>query len=188
MFLSEDSLAKVGFKSYGKNILISDKCSIYNPSNISIGDNTRIDDFCILSAGEKGIELGSYVHIACYCSLIGNEKIIMKDFSGLSSNVSIYSSTDDFSGEFMGNPCVPNEFKNILSKPVVLNKHVGIGAKSTVLPGVEIGENSKVYAHSLVTKSFAEDVVIFGVPARKIKNIKNNTKNLEKLFLNKINS
>ena len=187
MFLSEKQLKKIGLGSYGKDVLISDKCSIYNPGNIHIGDNVRIDDFCILSAGVKGIEIGSHVHIACYCSLIGREKISMKDFSGLSSNVSIYSSTDDFTGSFLAGPCVLEEFKNMVSKPVTLNKHVAIGTKSTILPGVEIGNNTKVYAHSLVTKSFPSNVIIFGIPAKKIKNLKNSLEHLEKLFLSKKN-
>ncbi len=45
MFYDSSELSKLGLKSVGKNVLISDKCSIYNPSNISIGDNVRIDDF-----------------------------------------------------------------------------------------------------------------------------------------------
>ena len=99
-FFSENDLLNIGFKHIGKNVLISDKCSIYNPKKISIGDNVRIDDFCVISAGEGGIELGNFVHIACYSSLIGKGKITMKDFSGLSSRVSVYSSSDKYDGKF----------------------------------------------------------------------------------------
>ena len=93
-FYKQEELNKMGFKFLGKNVLISDKSSIYNANNISIDDNTRIDDFCIISAGSGGIELGKYVHIACYSSLIGKSKITMKDYSGISSRVSVYSSSD----------------------------------------------------------------------------------------------
>ena len=78
----KDELKEIGFKYLGKNVLISNKTSIYNAKNITIGNNTRIDDFCILSAGEGGIEIGDYVHIACYSSLIGKGKIQMNDYSG----------------------------------------------------------------------------------------------------------
>ena len=37
--------------------------------------NSRIDDFCVLSAGEGGIEIGDYVHVAVFCMLIGAGKI-----------------------------------------------------------------------------------------------------------------
>ena len=50
-FYSKEQLEKIGFKSLGENVLISDKTSIYSPENISIGNDVRIDDFSILSAG-----------------------------------------------------------------------------------------------------------------------------------------
>ena len=54
-FLNDEQLKDLGLKSYGKNVIISDKASLYNAKNISIGNNVRIDDFCILSAGDGGI-------------------------------------------------------------------------------------------------------------------------------------
>ena len=95
MFLSKTQLKSIGFKSIGENVKISDKASIIGQHRIEIGSNVRIDDFCILSAGEDGIKIGNYVHIAPYCALVGKAMIIMEDFSGLSSRVCIYSSTDD---------------------------------------------------------------------------------------------
>lgn len=50
-FYTREQLEKKGFKSIGENVLISDKTSIYSPQNISIGNNVRIDDYCVLSAG-----------------------------------------------------------------------------------------------------------------------------------------
>lgn len=75
-FHSEESLRKMGFKSLGKNVLVSDKASLYGTDKILIGDNTRIDDFCILSAGQGGIAIGKNVHIACYCSLIDRKSVV----------------------------------------------------------------------------------------------------------------
>lgn len=50
-FYTREELERIGFKSIGENVLISDKTSIYSPQNISIGNNVRIDDYCVLSAG-----------------------------------------------------------------------------------------------------------------------------------------
>jgi len=47
MFLSKDELQKIGFKSIGDSVLISDKYSIYSSQNIEIRNNVRIDDFCV---------------------------------------------------------------------------------------------------------------------------------------------
>lgn len=178
-FLSEDQLSKIGFKSLGKNVLISDKTSIYNAKNISIGDNTRIDDFCIISAGEGGIEIGRYVHIACFSTIIGKGKVTMKDFSGLSSRVAVYSSSDDYSGEFMTNPCVPVHLTNTIHKDVSIGKHVVIGSNSVILPGVNLIDGSCVGSMSLVTKSENEPYILAGIPAKRIKKRLNNIFDLE---------
>jgi len=88
-FLDRSKIAEMGFSAVGKNVLISDRASFYNSSNISIGNNVRIDDFCVFSAGSSGIKIGSYIHIAAYSSLIGAGKITLEDFSNISSRVSI---------------------------------------------------------------------------------------------------
>jgi UDP-3-O-[3-hydroxymyristoyl] glucosamine N-acyltransferase len=60
-FLTEEQLKNIGFKYIGDNVKISDKCSIYNPEEIAIDDNSRIDDFCLISGL---IRIGKNVHIA----------------------------------------------------------------------------------------------------------------------------
>jgi galactoside O-acetyltransferase len=184
MFYSKDDLDKIGFKSIGTNVLISNKASIYNAQEISIGNNVRIDDYCVISAG-KNIVIGNNVHIACYSSLIGKSEIFMDDFSGLSSRVSIYSSSDDYSGEFLTNPTVDPEFTGIISKPVYLGKHVIIGAGSVILPGVTLQNGVAVGSLSLVTKSFGEYKIIGGSPAKFIKERKRKIEELECLYLKK---
>lgn len=152
-FLSPDELAELGLARFGANVRISRKASIYNPGNIAIGSNVRIDDFCVLSAGDGGIELGDYVHIAAFCSLIGAGRIKMADFSGLSSRVSIYSSNDDYTGATMTNPTVPERFTGVVSADVSIERHVIVGCGAVVLPGVSLGEGVAVAALSLVSKS-----------------------------------
>ena len=49
-FFSESELKAIGFLKYGKNVLVSRKASIYNPEQMVLGDNIRIDDFCILNS------------------------------------------------------------------------------------------------------------------------------------------
>ena len=186
-YLEASDLNALGFNSLGKNVLISSKASIYNPSRISIGDHTRIDDFCILSAGEGGITIGKYVHIACYCCLLGNAPIMLHDFSGLSSRVAIYSSTDDFSGEAMPHPTIPEKFRKVISKPVVLNKHVLVGTGSTILPGVNLGEGVAVGAMSLVNKNCEPFYIYFGIPAKRLKKRKRDLLRLEKELLSEEN-
>jgi len=168
-FLSYQETLNLGFKSVGKDVLVSDKASIYGAEFISLGDYSRIDDFCLLSASsDGGIEIGRYVHISAYSSLVGRAKIVMQDFSGLSSKVAVYSSSDDYSGEYLTNPTVPAEFKKIDSRPVLIEKHVIVGTGSVILPGVTIKEGSAVGALSLVNKDIESHIIVMGVPARTI--------------------
>jgi galactoside O-acetyltransferase len=185
-FYSNDDLVKFGFKYLGKNVKISQKASLYGVSRIEIGDNSRVDDFCILSAGEGGIIIGKYVHIACYCSLLGKETILMEDFSGISSKVALYSSNDDYSGNAMTGPTVPPQFTNVRHGKVVLRKHVIVGASSIILPDVEINEGSAIGALSLVTTNCRPYSIYSGVPAKFVKPRDKKIFELEKLLLNQM--
>jgi galactoside O-acetyltransferase len=139
-FYTIKELNKLGLKSFGKNVLISKKASIYGAESIVIGDNVRIDDFCILSGH---IEIGNYVHIAAFSALYGGKDgIYISDFVNLSSRVSVYSISDDYSGESMTSPMISEEYKKIQSAPIYIEKHVIIGATSVILPCVILKEGS----------------------------------------------
>lgn len=170
------------FKKLGKNIQISSKVSIYGASRISIESDCRIDDFCVLSAGLGGIYLGCNVHIAPMCTLIGQGKIVLNDFSGLSSRVSIYSSSDDYSGDFLTNPTVPEQYKNVDHRDTLLGRHVIIGSGTVILPGVKIGEGSAVGALSLVTKNLMPFGIYAGIPLKWIKSRSPRLLEIEKIY------
>lgn len=180
-FYSNQELESIGFKSYGTNVNISKYARFYSPEKMIIGNNVRIDDFCILSGD---IKLGSYVHIASFCALYGKNGIIMEDYSGLSSRVTIYSITDDYSGEFMTNPTIPSQYINCIGGTVHLMKHVIIGASSVVLPSLTLGEGVAVGALSLVTKNLKEWTINFGSPAKFLKTRQKNILDLEKQLNN----
>lgn len=179
-FYSEDELKKIGFRRCGTDVYISRKCSIYSAGMIEIGNHVRIDDFCILSGK---ISLGDYIHIAAYTALYGGESgIIIKDYANVSSRVSIYSITDDYSGESMSNPMIPEKYKRVFSKQVKIGSHVIIGASSVVMPGVEVAEGGSFGAFSFVNRSTESWSMYVGIPCRKIKNRRKNLLALEEQF------
>jgi len=167
-YLGPQDLRNLGFKRLGSGVQLSDKASVYGAARIEIGDNTRIDDFCVLSAGEGGISIGKHVHVAVYTSLIGAGRIEIRDFANLSSRVSVYSSNDDYSGEYMTNPTVPAEYTNVTRLPVIIGKHVIIGSGSVILPGVTLQAGAAVGALSLVTSDCDGFGIYAGVPAKRI--------------------
>lgn len=185
-FYSEEELQALGLARYGRNVKISRKTSIYNPGKISIGSHVRIDDFCVLSAGEGGIELGNYVHIAVFCSLIGIGKISFEDFSGLSSRVAIYSSNDDYSGVALTNPTVPSEYSKVTHGDVCVGKHVIVGAGAVILPGVKLEQGVAIGSLSLVQKNCSEFGVYLGVPVRRIGERKRDLLQLENQLRQKL--
>jgi acetyltransferase-like isoleucine patch superfamily enzyme len=182
-YYTEEELKSLGLSSYGKNVLISTRSTIYSPHTISIGSNVRIDDFCVLSGGNGEIRIGSYVHIAVFCAIFGAGGVELKDFSTLSSRVSVHSGSDDPSGNYLTNPTIPSEFLNVIKGKITLHKHVCIGSGSTVLPNVEIGEGSIIGANSLVAKDIPEWGVYLGVPVRKINTRQQGLLELEKKLL-----
>lgn len=165
-FYSEEELKKIGFKGYGYNVKISRNTCIYKPEEIEIGNNVRIDDFCFLLGK---ITVGNYVHIAPYSNLCGGkEGIILEDFSGLSSRVSVYATSDDYSGVAMTNPTVPEKYTNVFSEKVIIKRHAIVGASCVILPGVVIEEGTSCGSMSLINKSTEKWSVYVGIPARKI--------------------
>lgn len=181
--LSRDAIDAMGFAAVGENVQISDRASFYGISRITLGNHVRIDDFCVLAAGDGGIIIGNYVHIAVFSSLIGKGRITLSDFSGLSSKVSIYSSSDDYSGAALTNPTVPTEYTGVTHADVWLGRHVIIGSGSVVLPGVTLEEGVAVGALSLVNRDCKAFGIYAGNPARRIKDRKRDLLEVEKRFL-----
>ncbi|PTV96833.1 galactoside O-acetyltransferase [Halanaerobium saccharolyticum] len=176
-YYTKRELKKLGLNSYGENVLISKKASIYSPEKITLGNNVRIDDFCILSGN---ISIGNYVHIAPFCGLFGRFGIEIGDYSTTSSKVMIYSNSDDYSGESLVNPMIPGKYKNLETGKVIIEKHFIIGSGSVILPGVNIETGVAVGALSLVKKDLSSWGIYSGVPVKKIKDRKKDLLELQK--------
>lgn len=168
-YYHENELKSLGFKSIGTNVKIAKNCLIIGIPNISIGSNVIIDSFCSIIASESGyLKIGSHVHIAAFCHLLACEGIELKDFSGLSQGVKIYSKTDDYSGHFLTNPTIPNAYKSMKKGAVIINEHSIIGAGCVILPNVIIGEGVSVGALSLVSSNLESWMIYIGNPLRKL--------------------
>ena len=167
-FYSDEELRQLGLGGVGRGVKLSRRASLHNAARITLGDHSRVDDFCVLSAGAGGIAIGRHVHVAVFCGLLGQGRIELGDYGGLSSRVTIYSSSDDYSGEFMSNPTVPGEFTRVESAPVRLGRHVIVGAGSVILPGCTLHEGSGVGALSLIRSDCEAFCMYFGSPARRI--------------------
>ena len=180
-FYSDQELKILGFKSYGSNVLISKKASIYSPDLISVGNNVRIDDFCILSGH---ITMGSNIHVSAYCALYGKYGIFLDDFVTVSGKNMIYSATDDYSGEYLTNPTIPKKYTNVSGGEVILKKHSIVGAGCVLLPNITLREGTAIGAMSLVNKSTDEWSIYAGIPIHKLKDRRKDLLLLEEKFKN----
>ncbi|MFT5749017.1 MAG: acetyltransferase-like isoleucine patch superfamily enzyme [Ancylomarina sp.] len=168
-YYTENDLANVGFKSIGYNVKIAKNCTIMGLNNISIGNNVIIDAYCTICAvGDGVLKIGSFVHIGGYCLLSAGDGIFIKDFSGLSQGVKIYSRSDDYTGKYLTNPTIPEKYTGATKGPVILESCVIIGSESIILPNVTIGKGSSVGALSLVSRDLPEWGMFSGRPLRRL--------------------
>ena len=181
-FFSDKELLEIGIKKIGHNVLISRNAILYHPEKLELGDNIRIDDFTTISGN---VVLGNNIHIAQFCGLYGGTAgIVFEDFSGLSSKGTIYATSNDYSGECLTNPTVPEKYKyNDKDEEVRIGKHVVIGASSVVLPGVVIGEGCSVGAMSLCNHSLDPWGIYVGIPVKRVKERSRKLLDLEKQYI-----
>lgn len=180
-FYTRSELLELGFSELGEDVFISRKASFYGAERMRIGSHVRIDDFVVVSGS---VTIGSYVHIAVYTALFGgNAGIVIEDFANLSSRVSVYALSDDYSGEFMTNPMIEEVYKNTIEGKVEIGRHVIVATGSTILPGSALGEGCAVGAMSLVKRDVEPWTMVAGTPARYIKSRSRRLLELEKQFL-----
>ncbi len=180
-YYKQEQLKELGFKYIGKNVKISDKASFYNCDQIEIGDNSRIDDFCIISGK---IKIGRNVHITPMCLVAGGEQgILFEDFTTIAYGVQVFTQSDDYSGKTMTNSTVPKEYKDELKAEVILKKYSIVGAGSIIMPGVILAEGTSIGAMTLVLKSTEPWGIYIGNPARRFKERKKDLLELEKEYL-----
>lgn len=170
-FYSRAELAALGLRAFGQEVFISRKASVYGWDRLTVGNQVRIDDFCVVSAG-AGIEIGSHVHVSAHCALYGGSGIRLEDYSGLSPGTRLFSESDDFSGHSLVHPFFPAtpEWKPGYQRgPVVLRRFAQTGAGTTVLPGVTFGEGAVTGAHTLVVQDLDPWWIHVGTPARRLR-------------------
>lgn len=183
-YYTRTELLQLGLKYVGKKVKISKRTAIYDAERISIGDFSRIDDFCLISGT---VSIGKYCHITPQCLISGGKPgVFIEDFCTMAYGVRLFAQTDDYSGKSMTNSLIPQKFKNEKLAAVTVKTLSILGAGSCVMPGVTIGEGCAVGAMSLVTKSIAPWGLYYGVPAKRIRDRQKNVHDLKVQFLSEL--
>jgi acetyltransferase-like isoleucine patch superfamily enzyme len=158
---------------------------------ITIGDNSRIRSHTVIYAGNKigkNFQTGHHVMIREHNYIGDNVSIgtntVIEHHIKIGNNVRIHSNAfiPEFSiledGAWIGpNVVLTNAYhplcpkaKECLKGPTI-SRNAKIGANSTILPDIKIGDNSLIGAGSVVVKDVPPNVVVAGNPAKIIKNI-----------------
>lgn len=112
------------------------------------------------------ISVGKNFYCNFDCIILDVCKITIGDNCLLGPNVQIYTATHDVE---LNKRSTGKEY----GKPINIGNNVWIGGSAIILPGVTLGDNVVVSAGSVVTKSFEDNVLIAGNPARILREIKN---------------
>jgi acetyltransferase-like isoleucine patch superfamily enzyme len=120
---------------------------------------------CYLVIGKKAaLRIGNNVGISG-SAIVCHRQIEIGDNTRIGMNCVIYD-TDFHDLDHRKRIAFPEDFSGVARKPVSIHANVFIGAHSTILKGVTIGESAIVGAGSVVTKDIPAGEIWGGNPAR----------------------
>ena len=157
-YLKPTELKKKKFLKIGRNCKISNLVTFIGEKNISLGNNVRIDDFCIINGFEGFVVIGDDTHISSFCYLLGAAGISIGKNCDISQGVKIYSKSDDYK----------KIIKKRIYKKINISNNVIIGSNSILLPGSTLGANSRVGALTIVNKIIKKNTLFYGKVEKKI--------------------
>lgn len=133
-----------------------------------IGDGTRIWQFCVVF---KDAVIGKNCNVCANALIEGNVKI--GDNVTIKSGVQVWDGTIIEDDVFLGpNATLTNDYvprsknRNYVCRGITLKKGCSLGANSTVIAGVTVGEYAFVGAGAVVTKDVPPYTVWYGNPAK----------------------
>lgn len=175
-----------------KGMMLGKGVEFFNISKINYGKFLRLGNHVHVSALSKnGIQFGDNVSFGAFSRIIvstslndigdqikiGNN-VGIGEFAYLGGAGSLEIGDDCIVGQYLSchpenhnyqDMIIPIRHQGVSRKGIKIEKNCWIGSKVTVLDGVTIGAGSIIAAGSVVTKSFPENSIIGGVPAKLLK-------------------
>lgn len=133
-------------RSCGEKVFIHPTVQIADPQLVSIGNNCHFQNDCKLFGCGGGIEIG--------------------DGTIFSHEIQIFARNHYYDGDDL--TLLPYDDRFVCKK-VVIGKYVWVGARSTIMAGVTVGDGAVIASGSVVTKDVPPCAVVGGNPARILK-------------------
>jgi len=178
--------------SCGKNVNFGANVILRHPHKIKIGDNVIIDDNCLLDAkgrDNEGITIGAGVYVGRNSILsCKNGDIFLRDRVNIGFNSEVFSGSRVEIGSdtlvaaycyFVGGDHAVENAEAALTEQgsrslgITIGANCWFGAGAIVLDGIRVGANAIVGAGAVVTKDVSDYAVTVGVPAKQIRDRRN---------------
>jgi len=131
-----------------------------------IGSNTRIWQFCVVFAKAK---IGENCNINAQCLIENN--VVIGDNVTIKSGVQVWDGITIEDNVFIGpnvtftNDLKPRSKQSFTCLETLVKENASIGANSTLIGGITIGESAMIGAGSVVTKDVPNNTLWYGNPA-----------------------
>lgn len=132
-----------------------------------IPESTRIWQFCVVLPGAK---IGEDCNICSHCFI--ENKVVVGNNVTVKCGVQLWDGITLEDNVFVGanvtftNDKYPHSKQSFELLPIIVKKGASIGAGSTILAGVTIGEDAMIGAGSVVTKDVPAGELWLGNPAK----------------------
>ncbi len=168
-FFSNNNNVKGSYKSY-QPVVIRGVGKISFGNKVCFGvvnSQGYYNSYAYIEArtNESSIVFGNNIHINNGFSIVSEKRIILGDNVLIGFNCQIIDSS------FHDLRVDKRFFTDPNPKEVIIKNNVFIANNVTILKGVTIGDNCVISSGSVVTKSFPENVLIAGVPAKIVRQL-----------------